>query len=126
LTLIEVLLSVVILAVGAVVIMQALVKISYAHTIVEDQTRASLLAMSKMAELELAVREGVFPEKGERGRERMGTQTMLWEATSQAREEDPTLAAVHVTISWRRGSAVGERQLDTLLRPPQDASDPSS
>ena len=122
LTLIEVLLSTVILAVGAVFVMQALARISYAHLVAEDQRSASLLAMSKMAEIELAVRAGALSEKGEQGHVRIGLQTFTWDATSAALADDPTRALVHLTISWRRGDAGFERRLDTILRLPLEPS----
>lgn len=121
-TLIEVLLSTVILAVGAVFVMQALANISYAHLVAEDQRSASLLAMSKMAEVELAVREGSLSEKGERGHVRIGLQAFTWEATRAALVDDPTRVAVHLTVSWRRGDASFERQLDTILGLPLEPS----
>jgi len=127
LTLVELLMSVVILSVGAVFIMQALVKISSAHLMAEDQVQASLLAMSKMAEVELAVRQGGFAEDPEQGGSaRVGMQAFTWSATAAPLAEDPTRARVCLTVSWRRGETTGERQLETILKLPPDPSISSS
>lgn len=127
LTLVELLMSVVILSVGAVFIMQALVKISSAHVIAENQAQASLLAMSKMAEVELAVQAGAFSEDPEQGGSvRVGAQAFTWSATAAPLADDPTRTRIYLTVSWRRGESAGERQLETILRLPPDPSVSSS
>ena len=121
LTLIEVLISVVILAVGAVLLAQALAKISYAQALAGDRAAVYFLAASTMAEVEVAVQEGSMPEKGQRGSMRLGQQAFVWEATSQALEEDPKAASVILTVSWRRGASTFERRLETVVRVEDEA-----
>lgn len=118
LTLIEVLVSVVILAVGAVAIAQALAKASEAQAIADDYAAANLLALSKMADVELAFRKGEPVEDGQTGSVRLGLRSFDWQVAAAPLMDDPNTSTVTLVVNWRRGRTPYERRVDTLLRLP--------
>ena len=117
-SLIEVLISAVILAVGAVVVLQAMAKAAYAQTVIDRQTGAYLFVLSKMADLALLAREGqVLPEQDD-GTFREGCQTFTWTVATAPAFDDPSTRAVTLSISWQTGGSSEERRLETWLRLP--------
>jgi type II secretory pathway pseudopilin PulG len=118
LTLIEVLMSVVLLSTGAVFIMQALARISYAQAVAEDRRTVYLFAISKMAEVALAVEQGTLSEDGERGSFRIGPRAFSWNATAEPLDDDPQGASVVLTTAWQRGSADFSHHVTTIVRTP--------
>jgi len=115
LTLIEVLVSVVLLAGGGVLVMQALAQVSHALTISQQQSQAYLFALSKMADLELAVREDGELDRVE-GRFDVGRDQAAWDVSSRYVADDPQLLAVTLRVVWPIGRPTSERHLETLLR----------
>lgn len=118
-TLVETLASVVILSVGTVYIMQALLRAAHAQAVASQQADASFLALSKMADVELAVREGRTPEEQEAGRVRLGPNTFDWELTTTPAITDPKLLTVALAVTWEEGGLSRARRVDTLLRLPE-------
>lgn len=119
LTLVETLASVVILSVGTVYIMQALLRAAHAQAVASQQADASLLALSKLADVELAVREGRTPEEQKAGRVRLGPNTFDWELTTTPAITDPKLLTVALAVTWEEGGVSRARRVDTLLRLPE-------
>ncbi len=115
LTLIELLVSVAILAMGSVLTMQALARVAHAQMVAESMMAAHLFAASKMAALELASREGEL-EPSASGSVGTGDQALRWRATTEAVPEDPAVRAVSLAVAWRHGAQIYERRLDTWLR----------
>ena len=124
LTLIEVLTSIVLLAVSAVFIMQALARISYAQLVAEDRRSAYFFSLSKVAEVELAVRQGTFPQDGEHGRIHVGASTCSWEVTASRVADDPQEMAVVLTTSWHRGAEDVTHHVETILHTLHGAAEP--
>ena len=120
LTLIEVLISVVLLAMGAVFIMQALARISYAQLVAEDRRSAYFFSLSKMAEIELSVWQGTFPKEGEHGRVRVGASTGSWDVTASPLADDSQEMAIVLTTSWHRGADAFTHHVETILHIPHD------
>ena len=115
LTLIEVLVSVVILSAGAIVLMQSLAQSAHAQAIAEAHIQAYVLAASKLGELELeAARGESLPERQE-GIVRVGQQTFNWSATATALEASP-VQAVSLLVSWKEGARDYTLRLDTAIR----------
>ena len=116
-TLIEVLLSLMVISVGAVFILQALAKIAETFTIAENRIVAYRFTASKLEEIEstpsdketfLLPQEGAFKE---------GNTRFNWSWTPRlVLEEDPTLAEASFTVRWKRGVWEYSHQADTLLR----------
>ncbi len=118
LTLIEVLISVVILSTGAVLVVQALARAAYAQAVVERQTAAYLFAMSKMAGLELAIDEGQELKDREAGSFRVENQLFQWETTAEPSRDDPELTTVALHVRWRYGPQTFEQRLETWMGVP--------
>ena len=115
----ETLASVVILSVGTVYVMQALLRAAHAQAVASQQADASLLALSKLADVELAVREGRTPEEHEAGRVRLGPHAFDWDLTATPAITDPKLLTVALAVTWEEGGVSRARRVDTLLRLPE-------
>jgi len=118
LTLIEVLVSVVILAAGAVVVMQALAKVAQAQAIAEDRAQAYLMASTKMVEAELATAGGQSVPEHDSGHLQLNQQPFDWTISADASADDPQVQAVTVAVGWNRGTDRYTQQLKTLVRVP--------
>ena len=117
--------SVVLLSMGAVFIMQALARISYAQAVAEDRRAVYLFSISKMAEVALAVEQGTLSEHGERGSFRVGPRAFSWEATAEPLADDPQGASVLLTTSWHRGSVDFSQHVTTIVRTPHASDQPT-
>lgn len=122
LSLVELMASVVLLAVGSVVVMHALALAAYAQAILERRSGAYLVALSKLAGLELAFREGTALEDRaqEHGSVRIGEQGFIWNVRMAPWGDDPHVRVVDLTVAWREGDQISERPFDTILRGPQE------
>ena len=118
LTLIEVLVSVVILSFGAVAIMQGLARAAYAASMSEQQTAAHILALSKMSDLELMVRRSEPLKPQDSGDVRVGVQTYRWEILAQPVSEESNLQRVSLLVSWSVGARNYAHQIVTWLPMP--------
>ncbi len=118
LTLIEVLVSLVILSVGAVTILQAMVRISHAQTLAVYQSKAYLFALSKLGDVEVAFREGKDVEERDTGTIRMGEHAFQWELVAIPLVEEPLVRAVSLAVRWRAGARTFQRRFETQLRVP--------
>ncbi|MBI4355994.1 MAG: prepilin-type N-terminal cleavage/methylation domain-containing protein [Candidatus Omnitrophica bacterium] len=116
LTLVEVLLSVVLLATAAVFVLQGLAGISRAMTIAESRNTAYAFSLSKMAELEIAARRGRLPmEQPEHGSFREGRQPYAWTVTAAAVPEHPELASLEMAVHWRQGRDDRALRIETVV-----------
>lgn len=116
LSLIEVLVSVALLCAGAVFLSQSLANIAHANAVAEHQANAYAVAVSKMAELELAVREGQDLEDARHGTVVQGLQQIAWHISVEPLPDDPTRRNVALTVSWRDGGRAYERRVDTVMK----------
>ena len=117
LTLIEVLISVVILSMGSVVIMEAFGRMAQAMAVADDETGAYLFAMSKMSEVEVEFREGRTPEEDEEsGSFRLGERGYEWALRSSTLSEEPPVKSIALDVEWQRGSEMYTRRFETMLR----------
>ncbi len=116
LTLVELLVSIVILSFGTVLIAQALVRIAQAQAIGERYDQAYLFLASKMAELELSVRTEGSLTDGEHGSFRVEAQAYQWRVSAQPFAEDvPEMQVVAMTVSWDYAGHAYQRQADTVF-----------
>ena len=116
--LIEILLSVAILAAGIVVIMQALARGAYALTFAENQLRAYTFARSKLVDLDMSFRRGVEPV--DHGEFRIGHEQFRW-GLMAAPLEEPRLQVVTLTVAWRQGQREEAARFNLVAPAPKDA-----
>ena len=121
LTLIEVLVSTVIIAVGTVVVMQALANVAQAQAVSEDRAQACLVAAAKMAEAELAAAGGARLPEQDGGRLRIGQQPFDWTLAAVASEDDPQVQVVTLAVRWNRGGDAYRQEVSTLVRLPEES-----
>ncbi len=125
LTLIEVLVSVVILSTGSVLILQALAKVAEAQARLDDQANLYLFAISKMAEAELAVETGALPRDQESGSFRVESQTFDWALSVSPAVDDPQVYTIGLDVEVRNPSRPLSQRVETVLRvPPAPVASP--
>ena len=100
-TLVEVLLSVVILASATVLILQALARGAVGLAIAANRSRAYAFASTKLADVELSFAQGLNPAP--KGNFRMGDTPFHWELAMSQAIEDPELQVVTLTVDWNQG-----------------------
>ena len=118
LTLIEVLISVILLAGGAVLVMQSFATGWEAIVRADERASAYLFALSKLADLELAQGQGRNLAERTDGSFRVGAKPYTWHLNLQADEEKaraPQL--VTLSIYWPRGRDKDEAQFSMVLPP---------
>ena len=115
LTLVEVLISVAILAVGAVLIMQALARGAYGLTVASNRSTAYAFAAAKLVDLELSAQQGTVPKT--RGRFRTDRGRFEW-TVHTAPLDEPQLELIMLTVSWRQGRHAYESSYSTAQRVP--------
>ena len=116
LTLVEILVSVAILAAGTVLVLQALGRGAYLLTVARQRSTAYALSAAKMADLELSLRQGGEPQT--KGRFGQGRDQFVWQADVSPARESPNLALVMLTVSWRQGGRDDALQTSTLVAIP--------
>jgi type II secretory pathway pseudopilin PulG len=118
LSLIELLVSVVILSAGSVLAMQALMRVAHAQMVAEYRANAHLLAAAKMAEVELAFLDGHAPNRPDEGSIRLGDQAFEWYLSAMPAPDESGLWSVTLDVGWQHGTHAFERRLATWLRTP--------
>ena len=121
LTLVEVLVSVVIIAIGTVVVMQALARVAQAQVVADDRVQASLVASAKMVEAELATVDGTPLSEHDGGHLRVNEQPFDWTLSAAASAEDPQVQAITLAVSWSRGQKTYRQEVSTLVRLPKES-----
>jgi len=116
LTLVEVLVSVAILGAGTVLIMQAFVRGTYAITAAQKRLQAYTFSAAKMADLEMARRQGEDPKSS--GAFRMGRDQFSWSVQRALAFGDPELELATLTVAWRQGRHEYSTTLDAVARIP--------
>ena len=118
LTLIEVLLSLVILGIGEVVILQALARGAHAMAAAERQSAAYAFAAAKLADLELGVQQG--GELKTSGAFGTGSSRFDWHLDTVPQSDDPRLALMTLTVDWRQGPHRYASSFSTIRRAPKE------
>ena len=119
LTLIEVLISVILLASGTVLVMQSFATGWEVVVRADDRSAAYLFAMSKLADVELANQLGHSLTDRVDGNFRAGAKPFTWHldvTTDEKDAEAPRL--VTLSVNWPRGRAKDEAQFSLLLPGP--------
>jgi hypothetical protein len=111
--------SVAILAGGAALIMQALLRAAVASQAAKHRTSAYAFAVAKMADLELSFRQGHDPDRS--GAFRIGQQPFTWQvdqqllAGAEALEGEPALHEITLSVAWRQGRAGYATDVSTIV-----------
>ena len=121
LSLIEILVTVTLLAAGGVWVLQAFARSWEASTVAQQRGTAYLLALTKMSEIELRLREEppveVLTREGD-VRQLPQTYHWAWQATPMA--DQPPTFAVDLTVGWQQGRVPYEERLSTIvINPPR-------
>ena len=120
-TLIEILVSVAILASAMVFILQALARSAYTLSVASDRLNAYVVSAQKMADLELALWQRQVPDP--KGHVRLGRQEFDWHVDSSPMSvDDPQLEVVTLTVSWYRDRKPYASQVNLLRRVSPDQS----
>ena len=119
LTLIELLISVAILASAAVIIMQALARGAYTLALAHNRLRAYAFCASKMADLETHFRDANPLDT--HGEFRNGRDQFQWHVETSPVSDDPPFELVTLTVGWQQGRAAYESQVSALRRVVQAA-----
>ena len=120
LTLVEVLISVAILASASVFVLQALMRGAYAVALVRNKLRAYAFASAKMADLELSAAQGTPPKKA--GSFSFGHDRFQWRVDASVDPATPQLELLTLTVGWHQGRHPYESQVSAILRLPEAAS----
>lgn len=115
LTLIEILISIAILAFALTLILQSLGRGAYALALAGNRLRAYEFAAAKMGDLELAWRLAEEPKA--RGSFRMGGTLFTWSLDEQPLER-PEMALSTLTIRWDQGRHEQASQVEAVHRVP--------
>ena len=113
-TLIEILVSVIILSTAVVFLMQALARSSFALALATKRLNAYAFSAATMADLELAARQGAIPART--GQFRSGPDQFGWRVEPVVSSEDPQLELVTLTVEWHQGRHAYESQTSLLHR----------
>jgi hypothetical protein len=101
LTLIEVLISIAILAIGQVLIMQALARGAHALSVAERRSTAYAFAAAKLADINLRARQGEAIDMD--GRFGSGRSAFEWRIDRFPQPDHPAIELLTLTIDWPQG-----------------------
>ena len=116
LTLIEILVSVAILASAVVLIMQALLRGAYVLTLAEQRFHAYAFSVGKLADVEMALHTGQALTPN--GRFRIAHDQFTWQLEAAPLPEDPQLELMTLTVGWGTGRQERSTHVGLLRRIP--------
>ena len=114
LTLVEILVSVVILASAMVLIMQAFARGAQALSLARNRLRAYSFAMEKMADLELDFVQQIAPRLN--GQFHRGHDLFHWRVEATAVADEPQLQWISLIVSWPQNQSVYESRVGLVIR----------
>ena len=114
LTLIELLVSVTILASAIVLIMQALARGAYALSSAETRTNVYAFSVAKMADLALGLDQGVIPKPS--GQFQAGNVPVHWRVDAAPVDGEPELELMTLTVDWSQSGRPYESRVSTVRR----------
>ena len=120
-TLIEVLVAISILAVGLVLVVQAMGRTQLALRLSENVIRASYIAEEEMVKKELKVRElGRVVFGGEKGKREFPGRVMEWESSMRpfqhsSMKEESRLNKLTVKVDWKESARQNNLEIQTLV-----------
>ncbi|MBI4343451.1 MAG: prepilin-type N-terminal cleavage/methylation domain-containing protein [Candidatus Omnitrophica bacterium] len=120
LTLVEILVSVAILAGGTVLVLQALARGAQALSIARNRSVVYAFSAAKMADLELAAHEGGASQR--EGSFTQGRERFRWRVEHAPVEASPLLERLSLTVAWRQGAR--DYAVDTSTLVPRPTAQP--
>ena len=115
-TLIEILISVALLAFGVALILQGLARGAYALALATNRLRAYEFAGAKLADVELSGDSGKT-----HGRFHMGSEEFEWTVDAAPLPDEETLELVTLTVGWQQGRReYAESASAVRRRPPEE------
>jgi hypothetical protein len=116
--LIEILISVAILASASVLILQAFARGAYALAAADRRFQAYSFTTSKMADVELALQQGLLPTP--EGEFRKGREMFRWRVETAPSDEDPRFERVTLIVEWSQGRQPYASEVTLLRRLPEE------
>ena len=116
LTLIELLVTVVLLATSVVLIMQALARGAHSVRLAQHRLAAYTFLVAKMADVELNLNAG--SELRPHGEFRTGGTLFQWHLDTLPVMDEPQLEQVSLVVGWRQGPHSYESHISTFRRVP--------
>jgi hypothetical protein len=107
-----VLISIAILAIGQVLIMQALARGAHALAIAERRSTADAFAAAKLADIDLRAHQG--QEIDADGRFGSGRNAFGWRVERALQPDHPTLELVTLTVDWPQGKTRAASRFTTV------------
>lgn len=118
LTLIEIMVSVVILTVGSIFILRVLAQVSDIQKTVENRSFVHAFATNKMAEIKQTARTAKEPLEKSRGTVRLDDQRFNWSLESTLKGLQLDLQEITLKVLWKQGSDEHEEKIVTLIPVP--------
>ena len=115
-SLIEILVSVAILAGALALILQGLVRGAYALSVAKHRLQAYAFSTAKMAEVELLARTGEAPTT--EGSFRAGRDNFAWQLQAAPISDSDRLELVTLIVNWRQGQRPYDVRTSLLRRLP--------
>ena len=113
-TIVEVLLSIAILSVGAVLVMQALARGAYAVTVADARTTVYTFASAKLADLDVAFTQGSMPRTG--GKFTSDGTPFQWQLDTSPVSGEPELEMATLTVQWSQAGTTRHESFSTVRR----------
>ena len=117
LTLIELLVTVVLLSTSVVLIMQGLARGAHSVRLAQHRLAAYTFLVAKMADVELNLNAG--SELRPHGEFRMGGTPFAWRLDTLPVADEPQLEQVTLAVEWRQGPHSYESHVSTFRRAPR-------
>ena len=116
LTLVELLVTVALLAAAAVGILPGLAVAARVARVLERRSQAYFYAFNRLSELDAAIAMGIPPAEEDTGKVDFGADRIDWRLTSEAAGIDGSLRILRFDLSWPRGKARDTYDLQTIVR----------
>ncbi len=116
LTLVELLVTVALLAAAAVGILPGLAVAARVARVLERRSQAYFYAFNRLSELDAAMAMGLIPPEEDTGKADFGADRIDWQLTSAVAGIDSSLRILRLDLSWPRGKASDTYNLQTIVR----------
>ncbi len=116
LTLVELLVTVALLAAAAVGILPGLAVAARVARVLERRSQAYFYAFNRLSELDAAIAMGVPPAEEDTGKADFGADRIDWRLTSVAAGNEGSLRVLRLELSWPRSKARDTYDLQTVAR----------
>ena len=116
LTLVELLVTVSLLAAAAVAILPGLAVAARVARVLERRTQAYFYAFNQLSEIDTSIAMGQMPAEEDDGKVDFGADRIQWRLTAAPAGSDASLRILHLDLSWPRGKGSDTYGLQTVVR----------